>query len=503
LKVASNADIPTLDPHAKGDAPTLSFLLNFYETLVRRDEHLNIEPSLAVAWSNPSPTVTRFALRPGVTWQDGTPFTAADVVFSFHRAAMPLSEASVNLTTVKDVRAIDPLTVEVETKYPDPLLVAKTYGVAIMQEAWAKRGNATAPVDVNNDATTNAAQRTIMGTGPFILTRYEPGGTSVAVPNPRWWDKPRHNLTEVDYVAIANSATRTAALISGEIDVDLVLSPQDIDRISATHGLKVVASPEMRTIYIALDQSRDELLESNIKGRNPLKDIRVRRAIYEAIDIEAIHSKVMRGESRPTALMWAPGVVGYSKELDVRLPYDPEAARKLLADAGYPDGFEIGFDCPNDRYANDEQTCTAIATMLARIGIRVNLHVQGRARWFAKLLPDYKTSMTLFGWLPTGTYDAGHTLSGTIACRDPAQRRGLGNFGGYCNPQVDSLIKASEQEMDPQKRLQMLYDAARIHRDDIGHIPLHDTFIEWGVRQTVQVVQTPDNFFLWRYITVQ
>jgi peptide/nickel transport system substrate-binding protein len=403
----------------------------------------------------------------------------------------------------KSAKAVDPLTVEVTTKWPDPLLPERTYAVAIMSKAWAIKHNAADPVDVNAKASNNGARHETMGTGPFMLKGYHPGRSAVAVPNPYWWDKRHDNLTEVTYVPIPNAGTRTAALLSGEIDVNYDLSVQDIPRVRATPGLKVVAGPEIRTIFLALDQSRDELLESNVKGKNPFKDIRVRKAIYQAIDIEAIHKHVMDGLSRPTALMWAPKVNGYSKELDVRFPYDPAAAKRLLAEAGYPNGFEVGFDCPNDRYLKDEETCKAITAMLARVGIKATLNAMPRGKWFAKLLPNYKISMTLAGWFPLGIYDAAHTLTGVMSCRDKQQGRGIFNLGGYCNPKLDAVIKASEREFDPAKRLALLHEAARIHRDDIGHIPLHDTYIVWGMKSKVHAVQTADNILLWRFITVK
>ncbi|MCW5771299.1 MAG: ABC transporter substrate-binding protein [Rhodospirillaceae bacterium] len=503
LKIAGAADIPTLDPHGKSDNNTLSFLGNIYEGLVRRDAALKLQPALAVSWSHPSELVYRFKLRPNVKFHDGSALAAADVVFSFERAVKPRSEVRTIFASFKSARAIDPLTVEVETKWPDPLLVERTYAVPIMSKAWAEKHNAVDPVDMNANATANGAHRGAMGTGPFMLKSHQPGRSTVAVVNPNWWDKKASNLTEVTYVPIPNAGTRTAALLSGEIDLNYDLSIQDMARVRATPGLKVVAGPEIRTIFLALDQSRDELLESNVKGKNPFKDIRVRKAVYQAIDIEAIRKHVMHGLSRPNALMWAERVNGYDKALDKRFPYDPAAAKKLLAAAGYPNGFEVGFDCPNDRYLNDEETCKAITSMLARVGIKATLNAMPRGKWFAKLLPDYKISMTLAGWFPLGVYDAAHTLTGVMSCRNRQQGRGIFNLGGYCNPKLDEVIKASEREFDPTKRLALLREAARIHRDDIGHIPLHDSFIAWGMKAKVDVVQTADNILLWRYVTVK
>lgn len=502
LRFANTAELPGLDPHTRTDAPTLSFLLNIYETLVRRDGQLNMEPALAVSWSNPSPTVWRFELRPNVRWQDGTPLTAEDVVFSYQRASNPRAQSRVVLTGIREVRAVGPLTVEFETANPDPLLPARTYAMAIMNKAWAERGQATEPADFAATGSPNAALRQAMGTGPFMVRTFEPGRPAVAVPNPNWWGRPEHNLTEVTYVAIPNDATRTAALLSGEIDVNLNLPPQDVARVRAQQQLRVVESPEMRTIFLYLDVARDELQDSNIKGRNPLRDVRVRRAMYHAIDIETIRRTVMRNQSAPTGLMWGPGTNGYTRETDTRLPYDPARARALLAEAGYPDGFEIGFDCPNDRYLNDEETCRALVGMFARVGIRVQLNSITFTRLSGKLFPNYNTSMALFGWFPLGTYDAGNPLAALMACRNRERNRGFANVGGWCNPAFDALVDEADREMNPTRRLELITQAARVHQDDVGQIPLHHTYIIWGTKANVTVTQRPDNFFLWRFIRV-
>jgi peptide/nickel transport system substrate-binding protein len=501
LKVAMGADFASMDPHAKFEAPTVSFLLGIHDTLVRRNEKLEIEPALAVSWQRVSPTVVRYKLREGVKFHDGSALTADDVVFSFTRAMHPRAESRVNLAPVKEVRAIDPLTVEIESKGPDPLALERPYPVSIMSKAWAEKNGATQPVDAAATASTNASIRQAMGTGAFMLKSHEAGKGTVVVPNPNWWDKATHNVTEATYVPIPADATRTAALLSGEVDINLTPSPQDVERISRAPGMKVVQGPDQRVMLLSLDQARDELLESNVKGKNPLKDKRVRQAMYQAIDINTIKTRVMRGLSEPIGLMWAPGTNGYDKSLDTRFAYDPEASKKLLAEAGYPNGFEIGFDCPNDRYLNDEETCKAITAMFARVGIKANLNAQTRGKWFAKLLPNYETSMTIFGWA-SPTYDAGYTLTGLMSCRSKERNRGLGNLGGYCNPEFDRIVDASEVEMDPAKRAAMLRQATIIHRDEIGHIPLHTLSIVWGVKQNIEVVQNNDGYFLLRYVKI-
>jgi peptide/nickel transport system substrate-binding protein len=249
-----------------------------------------------------------------------------------------------------------------------------------------------------------------------------------------------------------------------------------------------------------MDESRPELLESNIKGRNPFKDKRVRQAFTEAIDEDAIAAKIMRGYAHPTALMVGPGVRGYDAALDKRFPYDPAAAKKLLAEAGYADGFELGMDCPTDRYVNDEAICQAVVAMLARIGIRVDLLAQTRAKFFAKVnAPRYDTSFLLLGWTP-GTYDALDTLNAVAATRDPATKAGLANLGGYSNPKIDDLVRRIQVELDPDKRQALIDEALTILKDDFVYIPLHQQVVVWASRDNVDLVQGGDDSFQLRYL---
>ena len=274
--------------------------------------------------------------------------------------------------------------------------------------------------------------------------------------------------------------------------------PQDTDRISKTQGMKIWKTPELRTIFLGMDQNRDELLESNIKGKNPFKDKRVRQAFYQAIDEEAIAAKVMRGFARPSALMVGPGVNGYDAKLDKRSPHDPAAAKKLLAEAGYPNGFEVGFDCPNDRYVNDEAICQAVVAMLARIGVKANLLAQTRAKYFAKInAPGYNTSFYMLGWTP-GTYDALDALAGTRGGKE-----GVFNSGGYSNPQLDQLNKNIQVELDSEKRNEMIGQALSLLRDDFAYIPLHQQVVVWATRDNVDLAQTGDNFFQLRYVKLK
>jgi peptide/nickel transport system substrate-binding protein len=502
FKWANDGDVTAMDPYTRNETFLLSFTTNIYEPLIRRNRALGLEPALAVAWEQTGPSVWRFHLRPGVTWQDGTAFTAADVVFSADRVRGPTSVLRSVLGSVKAVRRIDDLTVEFETTATDPIFPQEITTWSIMSKAWCERNNAVAPVNLAAaGGAENYAIRHAMGTGPFILGTREPDRRTTLDANPAWWDKPEHNLTHVEFDVIANAATRTAALLSGDVDMIYTVPPQDEERIKSAPGLKLITGPELRTIFLGMDQWRDELLRSDIKGKNPLKDQRVRLAFALAIDETAIAARVMRGQARPTWLMWGPGVNGFDPALNTRPTTDPIRAKQLLAEAGYPDGFSLGMDCPNDRYVNDEAICTAVVAMLARIGVKVDLTAQTKARFFNKIAaPGYDTDFYLVGWTPN-TYDAHNVLYNLIATRNLPQ--GETNYGGYSNPRVDALTARIATETGPAARTAMIAEAARIVQQDVGYIPLHQQVIAWAARSNIELVQLADNWFPLRFVQVK
>jgi peptide/nickel transport system substrate-binding protein len=280
---------------------------------------------------------------------------------------------------------------------------------------------------------------------------------------------------------------------------------QDIQRVNASGNAKVLNGPELRTLFIGMDQQRDELLYSNIKGKNPFKDIRVREAFYKAVDVELIKTRVMRGLSTPSALMIAPELFTLSKDF-TRPKYDPDGAKKLLTEAGYPDGFEVTMDCPNDRYVNDSAICQAVVGMLARIGIKVTLLAQPKALYFAKVLKPggFKTSFYMLGWQP-GSQDSHNVLHDIMGCRDDPKdsTRGEANLGGYCNKELDALTDKVLVETDPAKREQLIKQAFEIGIKDYGYIPLHQQALAWGVSNKVKLTQRADNQVLLYWATKQ
>ena len=262
--------------------------------------------------------------------------------------------------------------------------------------------------------------------------------------------------------------------------------------------------PELRTIFIGMDQIRDELLFSNIKGKNPFKDVRVREAFFRAIDIEMIKTRVMRGLSTPSALMIAPQLFKLSDDF-TRPKFDADRAKKLLTEAGYPDGFEVTMDCPNDRYVNDAAICQAVVGMLARIGVKINLLAQPKAQYFAKVLKPggYQTSFYMLGWTP-GTSDAHNVLYDIMGCRDdPKSPRGEANLGGYCNKEMDALTDKVLIEPDMNKRDLLIKQAFEIAAKDFAYIPLHQQALAWGVSKKLKVIQRADNSVMPYWMTKQ
>ena len=516
LRFAFQGDIHSMDPYTLNETFSLGTLGNVFEGLVQRAPDLSIQPALAESWEILEPTRWRFKLRQGVKFHDGRAFSADDVLFSYERALSEGSDIKSKLSTVAEMKKIDDFTIDIITTAPNPILTSEFETWLIMSKGWAEEhGAVNAESAAGEDE--SFANRNANGTGPFKLVSREVDVRTVFEVNTDWWNaaNKEHNLTKVIFTPIGSDATRVAALLTGELDMAYPVPVQDLGRVEKASDVEALVGPEVRTVYLGMDQFRDELLYSNVKGKNPFKDKRVRQAMYQAIDVAAIKSKVMRGASNPSAMMIAPGIIGYDASLD-RIPYDVDAAKGLLADAGYPDGFEVTMDCPNDRYVNDEAICQAVVAMLAKIGIDVDLLAQPKSIYFGKILaPNLDTSFYLLGWQPD-SFDSWNPLANLHACpRTDADSavwaeatrgsisRGKFNIGGYCNSRVDELTTLMLSETDQEKRDAMLSEVWGIIIEDIAHIPLHQQAVSWGVRSGVNVAQRADNVFKWRHVTVQ
>jgi peptide/nickel transport system substrate-binding protein len=498
VRIGNQGDALSMDPHSLNESLQISVTGNMFEGLAGRGKNLELTPALATSWKQTSPTVWRFELRQGVKFHDGTPFTADDVLFTMARAAGDGSDMKSYVNEFKEVRKVSDFVVEIETKAPFPILPDVMTLPAIMSKKWCETNQATKPVD-RRKGIENTASFKANGTGPFRLRERQPGIKTVMARNGNYWGKIEGNVTEVIYTPIGNDATRVAALLSGEVDVMEPVPLQDVARINAAGKAKVMQGPELRTIFLGMDQKRDELLFSSVKGKNPFKDKRVRQAFYQGIDIEGIRRSIMRNAAVPAALLIGPGVNGYFAEQNKRLPYDVEGAKKLLAEAGYPTGFEVSMNCPNDRYVNDGEICQAVAANLSKIGIKLNLQTETKGTYFPKILRR-DTSFYLLGWT-SSTYDAHNVLNAIMRCPD-ASGGGQFNLGSYCNAKVDELTLKIQSETDKAKRDAMIKEALKIHQDDIGHLPLHQQSLAWGVSNKVQLVQKADNIMDFRYFVV-
>jgi peptide/nickel transport system substrate-binding protein len=305
-----------------------------------------------------------------------------------------------------------------------------------------------------------------------------------------WWDKSKSNVDQVIYTPIKSDATRVAALLSGDVDMLTDVPTQDVARLRADKKLKVVDGPEVRTIYLAPDVGSPELKYSSVKGKNPFADKRVRQALSMAIDREAIKRNIMRGLSVPAGIMVAPGVNGHTKELDVPPKADAAAARKLLADAGYPNGFEVRLNCPNNRYVNDEKICQAVAAMWAKVGVKVNLNAESMATFIQKV-QKFDTAVYLLGW-GVATYDAQYSLQSLIRTRTSGPD-GNFNFSKITDAKVDQLVDAMKTETDEKKRNDMIREALVRTRDEVLAIPLHHQIRPWAMKAGVTTVHRSDD----------
>lgn len=499
LRFASAFDPQSMDPHALALLYQSRVVSQIYDSLVNRDRDFRLEPALATSWKMVDARTWRFALRPDVRFHDGTPMSADDVVFSIERALAKTSQRAFQLRGVTGARKVDELTVDILLSAPDAVLPEKLIFVGIMSRAWAKKHGVSLPQDFNARQETFAV-RNANGTGPFMLKRYEPDARLVLAANPHWWGRgTKHgggNVNEVTYTVIQSDATRMAALATGE--ADFVIDPpfQDVARLSQDKRLKFASTTDIGTQYLGFDQARAELETSDIRGRNPFKDLRVRKAVYQAIDIDSIAAKVLRGQATPTGSFVSALVDGHLPELDRRPPYDPAAARALLKEAGYPDGFAVQLDCVNVTYR--AAVCQAISAMLAQVGIRATFQPSPSALFFPKLT-QATSSFFEFGWTPTT--DAWATLNSTVRSHDGT---GAGQFNGgrYSNPKLDALIDAVRVEPDLARRRQLVGEALRLMTEDLPLLPLYRRRINWVMRPNIDAVPWPNDILELRFVNI-
>lgn len=494
FRYATSGDILGLDPHMHNHGTTNAFKGNVYGALVHRLPDLSLTPDLAVSWETIDDVTWEFQLREGVTFHNGEPFTADDVIYSWRRISQQGSEMINFVSSIENMEKVDDHKIRITTRGPDPILLQNLSLFFIVSEEFKEANNAF-PVVVGG-GTTNFANLNANGTGPFRVVEWVQDNRLVLEPNEDWWghEDRTDNFDRAIFMPIGNDATRVAALLSGEVDMMYPVPLQDVPRLQQAPNVEVMQGPELRTIFLGFDQHRDELMDMPGSGTNPFKDVRVRQAFAHALDLSAIQRVVMRGASTPTGLMVAPGIVGFAEDLNEPYEFNPDRARELLAEAGFENGFPVTLDCPNDRYVNDEAICSAVIPMLRRIGIDATLNAQTLSLHFNKIgaAENYNTSFYMLGWTP-GTYDSLNTLMNIMSLDGTG--RGTWNSGRYTNPEVEELVSKIQVTVDPEERNALIHEAFRIHKEDVGHLPLHQQALAWGIRtdRIAEIAQRPFN----------
>jgi peptide/nickel transport system substrate-binding protein len=488
LRWARVGDALTLDPHSQNEGPTHNLNHHIYETLVDRATDGTLSPRLATEWeiSDEDDTVWVFRIREGVTFHDGTPLTADDVVFSLNRARADTSGMRALHAAVQEVTAPDELTVHVRLSGPSPLYVQNLTNTFIMSRAWAEANNVVEPQDFAGGEE-NFAVRNTNGTGPFMMVTRDPEvRTVLRAFDGHWADAPA--VTEIIYTPITEAATRVAALLSGEVDLVQDVPVQDIVRLEQTPGIKVMRGPENRNIFFSYDMTSERLASANVDD-NPFSKPEVREAMALALDRDAIQQVVMRGESQPSAAPLPPFVNGWTEELDAYGPPDVARAQELLAEAGYPDGFSVTLDCPNDRYINDEAICQALVGMLGRIGISVSLNSQTRSLHFP-LIENWETDFYLLGW-GVPTFDSQYVFDFLVHSRTGS----YGSFNGarYANPDLDAKIEALATMTDLEARDVLIAEIWEQVMEDRIFLNVHNQVLAYAMRDTINLEVHPEN----------
>jgi peptide/nickel transport system substrate-binding protein len=487
IKWARSGDALTLDPHAQNEGPTHALGHQIYEPLIVRDNLGKAVPALAESWSITSdPQVWEFKLRKGVTFHDGGPFTADDVIYSFNRARQPTSDMKSLLSSVDVMTKVDDHTLRIKTKGPNPIFPSNLNNLLIMSKGWTEKHGAGTVQDFKGKKD-NYAVLNANGTGPYELVSRVPDVKTELKRNDNYWGKGQVPLeiTEITYLPIQSDAARTAALLSGEVDFVQDMPVGELEKIASNPKLRVNVGPENRSIFLGLNVGDPELKSSDVKGRNPFADKRVRAAINMTVNRAQIQKVTMRGQSLPTGTIVPPGVNGYTKELDIIPAADPAKAKALMAEAGFADGFTVTFNCPNDRYVNDEAICKAIATQLATIGIKANLVAESKALYFPLLERNPpETDLYLLGW-GVPTFDSHYIFAFLYHTR--TDKEGGWNATRYSNRDIDVLIEGLTKETDLTKRGQTMASIWKVLQDEMIYIPIHIQTLAYAMKPDLDI----------------
>jgi len=493
LTIGLGADVTALDPHYHNVTPNNNVAAHLFGYLVQRNEKSQLEPGLAIEWKTVDPLTWEFKLRKGVKFHDGSEFTAADVLASIERVPTVLNSPSPFTAYTKQIKetvVVDPYTIRFRTATPYPLMPSDMTQVAIVSKAAAK-----ATTDDFNSG------KAAIGTGPYKLVRYVKGDRIELARNDAFWGGPTP-WEKVTLKILPQDATRVAALLSGDVQAIENVPPTDVAQLRKDKRLAVYRIVADRLIYLHMDSDRDATpFVTDHAGRplakNPLKDPRVRRAISKAINRQAIVEKVMEGEAIPSGQLVAEFLFGATKSLKVE-PYDPEGAKKLLAEAGYPEGFGLTIHAPNNRYVNDAKIAQTVAQMLSRVGIDTKVVAMPSSTFFTQA-SDLKFSFMLVGW-STGTGEASSALKALVMTWNRDKGFGTANRGRYSNAKVDALTEDALQTVDDVKREAYLQRATEVAINDTGIVPLHFQVNLWATRDGITYAPRVDEYTLaWKF----
>lgn len=497
LTIALRSEPSAMDPQFHSLTPNTQMSETMFDPLVRTDKSVKPVPSLAESWTVDG-DVWEFKLREGVKFSDGSPFTAEDVLFTYDRVPkVPNSPSSYSLylSSIDKVEAPDPMTVRITTKGPSPVLLPNLSMVPIMSK---KAASGSAP-EGKTTVELNRGEG-LVGTGPYKFVSWKRGAEIILERNPHYWgDSP--DWDRVIYRPITNPAARVAALLAG--DVDLIEDPptDDLPKLKKDDSLYVQETPSVRIIYLALNQG-DELPPgmSGTGDKNPLQDIRVRRALSLAIDRDAIVDRIMGGSAQAAGNLLAYPGFGTSSELSTAPKADPEEAKKLLAEAGYPDGFTLLLGSPAGRYTNDQRIAQVIASMWARIGVKVDVETMAPPVFFKKR-DQFAFSSYLAGWAASSG-EMLNPLTALVVTKDPTRGVGTTNWSKYSNPELDKLVLEASRTVDEAARSELLQKAGHVVMEDYGILPLQFEMSVWAMKKDIMYEGRADQMTLAQYMTL-
>jgi peptide/nickel transport system substrate-binding protein len=505
LRFAGTTPALTMDPHATNDFVTTAIFRQVYDSIVGFTLDMDLAPALATEWEYLGDNTWRFKLREGVTFHDGTPMTADDVAFSIMR-----EKASSFYTAlfggITEAKVVDPLTVDVVSAAPDPVLPRKMTRLFVMSKTWAETNNSVAIPDLGAEGAEAFSVRHANGTGPMKLVSHDPAVRTEFERNANYWGDWSGNVDKATYLPIGSAPTRVAALLSGEVDLIVDLPLQDIKRVAATPGFKIEQSPQFLWMQLEMDGSRDVALDTWNKDQtpitsNPFKDVRVRQAIGQAIDASLIVDRVMLGNARVVGIPSVPGLGGYQEDLDTRWPTDVEHAKQLLAEAGYPDGFITQLNCPLERYVNTDDICRAVASMLAQIGIEVRVNGTVWPEFARMLVNGPSSSFHLIGTAPN-SFDTQDAFTSTMMTRDAEKKEGFFNWALYSNPIVDKVSRELPVAFDEAERTRLYREGLEAARDTVSAVYLHQPMISWGMEEGITAPIRSDATLTLQNVTV-